>query len=377
MLIAAPGFAQKRPIDPYAAAPLWELVSAERQKRELQAFEEATAAYWRKVAELRRLRNEKRREGEPILLADYVLEQPPAYDGPPRPPARALPAHARKPRIPVVADFLRHAAEQFGFVPDRPENERMFKRAYARAALAAGLTMEQAVGVYAFETLGRGAYDTQAGLLFGGTRAVSPAIGYNQLLSTNTVSLLARHGDELIELLEGEAKAATGTRKAALLGKLDVLRRMVAFTRTVPNQWSEHDKLAKTTAKGMGVHAAVLDLDLGPWLQARKLVNSVLFARAKGYMRTLTAAELELMNFTGDGNGFDIVTMPNTLRHHVPTANFFLQEGYERNPIAQRTGTVAKLIAAIEATAARGARAPGARELAGAFRELAGDGAGR
>ena len=36
-----------------------------------------------------------------------------------------------------------------------------------------------------------------------------------------------------------------------------------------------------------------------------------MFARAKGHQQPLTAAELELMNFTGDGNGFDLVTMPH------------------------------------------------------------------
>ena len=49
------------------------------------------------------------------------------------------------------------------------------------------------------------------------------------------------------------------------------------------------------------------------------------------------------MNFTGDSNGFDMVTMPQELREQVPTSNFFQRSGYERNPIARRTGTVAVL----------------------------------
>ncbi len=44
------------------------------------------------------------------------------------------------------------------------------------------------------------------------------------------------------------------------------------------------------------------------------------------------------MNFTGDGNGFDMVTMPLEFRTQVPTSNFFQRGGYERNPIARRTG---------------------------------------
>jgi hypothetical protein len=135
----------------------------------------------------------------------------------------------------------------------------------------------------------------------------------------------------------------------------------------VPDRWSEHDRLAKTTAGGYGIHAAVLDIDVGPLLQAQKLISSVQFARAKGYMAPLTAAELELMNLTGDSTGLDMVTMPQELRARVPTANFFQQQGYERNPVARRTGVVANLIADIEAKMAQGAQAQGSRELAAAF----------
>jgi hypothetical protein len=135
----------------------------------------------------------------------------------------------------------------------------------------------------------------------------------------------------------------------------------------VPNAWSAHDKLAKTTPGGMGIHAAVLDRDIGPLLQTQKLLDSVLFARMKGYNRPLTAAELELMNFTGDGNGFDMVTMPQAVRERVPTANFFQRRGYERNPIARRTGTVARLVAAIESKMDGASKAQGARDLAAAF----------
>jgi hypothetical protein len=73
------------------------------------------------------------------------------------------------------------------------------------------------------------------------------------------------------------------------------------------------------------------------------------------------------MNFTGDGNGFDMVTMPQQLRQHVPTSNFFQRQGYERNPIARRTSTVAVLFASIETKMDRASQAQGARELAEAF----------
>jgi hypothetical protein len=135
----------------------------------------------------------------------------------------------------------------------------------------------------------------------------------------------------------------------------------------VPNAWSEHDKLAKTTQGGIGIHAAVLDRDFGPLLQMQKLLDSVEFARAKGTKRPLTGAELELMNFTGDGNGYDLVTMPQELREKVPTSNFFQRNGYERNPIARRTGTVAALVASIETKMDQASQAQGARDLAQAF----------
>ncbi len=98
----------------------------------------------------------------------------------------------------------------------------------------------------------------------------------------------------------------------------------------------------------LGIHAAILDIDIGPLLQVQKLLDSVQFARAKGYSAPLTAAELELMNLTGDGNGFDMVTMSRDMRERVPTANFFQRSGYERNPVARRTAVVAGLIAEIQ-----------------------------
>lgn len=347
-------------------------VPADAYARARAAYEVQASAYWSEVGDKRRLRVEKRRRNEALTLADYVLEQPPVYSGPPRPPGPPLPSEPRRTEMPVVADFLKAAAEVYGFVPRRPLNELEFKRSYARAALDAGLTREQAVGIYAFETGGNGNYDTQAGLIGKGTRAISPALGYNQLLSTNSVGLIAEHGDALIALLAKQAAALSGPPKAAMLGKIEALERMVAFSRSVPNRWSEHDKLAKTMRGGIGIHAALLDLDLGPWLQTRKLVTSLRFARARGHLTPLSAAELELMNFTGDGNGIDMVSMPQALRERVPTANFFQQEGYERNPIARRTGVVAALIADIAARADRGRKEPGAQDLDAAFVDVGG-----
>jgi hypothetical protein len=81
----------------------------------------------------------------------------------------------------------------------------------------------------------------------------------------------------------------------------------------------------------------------------------------------LTAAELEMMNLTGDGNGFDMVAMPPAVRQRVPTANFFQQSGYERNPIARRTGVVAALFASIDKKMDEGSQLQGAKDLAAAY----------
>ena len=64
---------------------------------------------------------------------------------------------------------------------------------------------------------------------------------------------------------------------------------------------------------------------------------------------------------------FDMLTMPEALRERVPTANFFQRQGYERNPVARRTGVVAKLIADIDTKMTRGAHSAGAKDMAAAF----------
>jgi hypothetical protein len=337
-----------------------------------QKFDGEAAAYWGAVAQKRRLRNAKRRERQEIVLDDYVLTQPPRYAGPPRPAPPPLVGEAPEvppsPRkyIPVVADFLKSAQEFFGFAPQRPRSEMEFKRTYAKLALAAGLTREQIVRIYVFETGGNGTYDAQAGLEYSARgRAVSPALGYNQLLNTNSVELLAERGDEFAAVLKTRAAGLDGEAKQALERKIDILLRMIKFCRTVPDEWNAHDALANTP-QGLGVHAMLLDVDVGPLLQVQKLLDSVTFARRRGHQAPLSAAELQMMNLTGDGNGLDIVMMPAVMREQVPTANFFLQAGYERNPVAIRNNVVTKLLAAANATMDRGTSLPGAKELAAA-----------
>jgi hypothetical protein len=335
------------------------------------AFDQEAGAYWGAITEKRRGRNAKRRDHQPIDLDDYVLTQPPVYAGPKRPVNPAPePEPERPPRehkaIPVVADLLQAAAQQYQFKPQRPANEMEFKRAYARVAAAAGLTREQAVRVYSFETGGTGNYDVQSGIEHGGTRAISTAIGYNQLLTTNSVELVAEQGPELLKALIAKAADLSGAPRKAMDTKIAVLKRMVALARSVPDDWSAHAKIADTQ-QGWAIHSMVLDIDVGPLLQTHKLLTSVIFARTKGYNRPLSAAELEMMNLTGDGTGLDMVTMPQAMREQVPTSNFFQRSGYERNPVAIRHNTVAKLLAITDARMDSNSNLQGAKDLAAAF----------
>ncbi|MEA2794584.1 MAG: hypothetical protein QOI87_1964 [Bradyrhizobium sp.] len=366
------------PADAMAQAASPQAIAEYRRKlREYQearaAFEQEAGAYWSSIAEKRRGRNAKRRERQTIALDDYVLTQPPVYSGPKRPvdpsPTPSEPTEPRQRKaIPVVADLLKAAAEHFQFTPQRPGSEMEFKRAYARVAAAAGLTREQAVRVYSFETGGNGNYDMQSGLsaLRPGSRAISSAIGYNQLLTTNSVELVAEQGHELVKALTEKAAGLSGNQRKTMDHKIAVLKRMVALARSVPDEWAQHEKIGNTP-QGWAIHAMVLDIDVGPLLQTHKLLTSVIFARAKGFMRPLTAAELEMMNLTGDGTGLDMVTMPQPMREQVPTSNFFQRSGYERNPVAIRHNTVAKLLAVTDSRMDSNSNLPGAKDLAAAF----------
>jgi len=383
LLLTAPrAFAMDAPAIPAATADAFAQAASPQAiaeyKRKLNeylearaAFEQEAGAYWSSISEKRRGRNAKRRDRQAITLDDYVLTQPPVYDGPKRPVDPSPPEPDERPprkTIPVVADLLKAAMEHFQFAPQRPANELEFKRAYARVASAAGLTREQAVRVYAFETGGNGNHDMQSGLSASrpGSRAISTAIGYNQLLTTNSVELVAEQGHDILKVLTEKAARLSGAPRKAMDHKIAVFKRMLAFARSVPDDWAAHEKLADTP-QGWAVHAMVLDIDVGPLLQTHKLLTSVIFAKQKGYNRPLTAAELEMMNLTGDGTGLDMVTMPQAMREQVPTSNFFQRAGYERNPVAVRNNTVAKLLAVTDARMDSNSNNQGAKDLAAAF----------
>jgi hypothetical protein len=360
---------------PPAATPSGDLAAAVAQYRDAlaeyvaarQRYAAVAEAYWSDISEKRHLRTSKRANHEAILLDDYVLAQPPVYSGPPRPRDPLSPRENPPPYVPVVSDFLAAAQREFKFVPRRPRSESEFKHAYARAALAAGLTRDQIVRIYGFEAGGNGGYDVQAGLEYNKkARAITTALGYNQLLATNTVEIVAENGNQFMKKLSLRAGELSDGERQGLDIKIAVLRKMVSYSTSVPDAWSAHESLANT-AKGLAIHAINLDLDLGPLLQTQKLMDSVIFARRKGHEATLTAADLEMMNLTGDGNGFDMVTLPAEWRGKVPTANFFQRSGYLDNPVAQRNDVVGKLLAATDARMDEESRKPGARELAAAL----------
>lgn len=157
----------------------------------------AQNVYWKKIAAKRAIRKRKLAKHQAIVRSDYVLEQPSQYKGPEMPLSffkvekkdKPKKPEAPKKTLPVLADFLGHARTQYGFTPRRV-SEIEFKRSFAREALTLGLTRDQVVKVYAFETGGYGAYDMQAGYdkATGKVYPVSTALGYAQLLNANSVS---------------------------------------------------------------------------------------------------------------------------------------------------------------------------------------------
>jgi hypothetical protein len=359
--------AAKPPATPAAMAEYRQELAAYLQARD--AYQAAAKTYWASITEKRRLRSAKRAHGAVLSIDDYVLDQPPVYSGPPKPRDPFKPPEPAQPPpyVPVVADFLAAAVNEFKFTPRMPRNDGEFKRAYIAAAAAAGLSKNQVVRIYGFEATGNGTYDVEAGLEYNKSgRAITTALGYNQLLATNSVEILAEDGEHFVAALAATTQQLPDDERKALEKKLAIVRKMVAFAKSVPDDWNEHEALARTQ-KGLAVHALNLDLDLGPLLQTQKLLDSIVFARRKGFAATLSAAELEMMNLTGDGNGFDMVTMPQDWRDKVPTANFFQQHGYADNPVAQRNNVVAKLLAATDAVMDSEVKKPGAKELAADF----------
>lgn len=367
-LVVCAGAAQAR----WSAEALANLSESER--RVLSAWEAAQKAfaaqqdsYWAAIADKRAERQRKRRTGGKLTAAHYVAEQPPAYGGPPAPSAilRKLPQPPARPRreLPVVADFLRQAEALYSFRPRRvPEDE--FMRAYAREALRLGLTGDQIVRVYAFETGGMGTHDMQSGFGFGvkNKRAISSALGYAQLLGANSIGELAENGSDYAARLSALAAVSQGPRGAELNAKAAPLRAMIKTAKSLPRAWNTHVRFAMS-AKGQAIHAINLDGDIGPWIQVRKLLGIKQAAERAGFDR-LTGAQMELLNLAGPGRGLEML---HPSARDAATANFFERTAYSRNPVVHGK-TAATLLTAIDGIMEKNLQRDGSKRFLAAFR---------
>lgn len=333
--------------------------------------------FWSEVEEKRAIRRKRRAADQPISAKDYAKGFPPEYSGPQLPAdlakrwAKFQEAQEEKkpppePR-PGVEDFLAHAREQFGFVPERiPERE--FKRRYAREALRVGLTKDQVIRVYALETSGLGTADMVAGIhpITKKGTPISTAIGYAQLLSANSTSELVKHGPDFIARLKRMAAGARSPDAAKRYErKAQILTRMLAVAKSVPNEWSRHVALGRT-ANGYGIHAINIDGDIGPWLQVLKLEGLKELAAKKGRPR-LTGAEIELMNLAGPATGLEMMTPAGRA---ATTPNFFERSAYGRNTIV-RGKTGAELLKALDVRMDDNIKNEGAIVFAQVFDEVA------
>lgn len=339
-----------------------------------RAHEHRADVYWNDVSTKRTERRRKRTANLPVMAVDYVKTFPPTYDGPRLTPDLAKrwaafqekEAEKRPPPKPKpgLADFLAHAQAQYNFSPERI-TEHEFKVRYAREALAAGLTKDQVVRIYALETSGLGTADMIAGIhpIKKTGTPISTAMGYAQLLAANTINELAKSGPNFIERLQRLA-AAQPQRAAIINAKIAALQQMIAVSRSVPEVWSKQVSLA-ATPRGLGIHAINIDGDIGPWLQVIKIKGLKTTAERKGVTR-LTGAEIELMNLAGPGTGLEMMT---PVARPMPTPNFFERGAYGRNTIV-RGKTAEQLIAALDERMEENIKNAGAVEFLQVFDAL-------
>ena len=331
----------------------------------------ALRAYWRKVEGKRGARRARRALGQAFTADDYITAFPPKYQGPELSADIAkIVAQVQPPQpdrdLPTVADFLSHAKKQFGFVPKRA-TEREFKRSYAREALKVGLSKDQVVRVYALETGGLGTYDMQSGInpVTKQGRPISSALGYAQLLHANSTGELVKHGEAFAKRLTTMAAAPgiSPARAAELKAKAGILRKMLRAARSVPNEWSAHQRFAMTPA-GLGIHALNLDADIGPWMQVLKLkaLKDLRPPRLRQPHRRRDRAD----ELAGPGTGLEMMT---PLGRKMPTTNFFSEGGYSRNPVV-RDKSAAELLATLEARMEVHLKKAGSIEFAQIFDEV-------
>ena len=347
-----------------------------------RAYEGRLDAYWSTVEGKRAERRKKKATKLELVASDYVPSFPPQFEGPRLAPdlLRAwnkfiADEEAKKPQpielpkeIPSVEDFLAAAKRVYGFTPERV-SERAFKERYAEEAVSLGLSKAQVVRVYALETGGHGTADMQSGVhpISKRGKPISTAIGYAQLLDANSVSELAKHGPRFIARLNQMAARADVPRERAaqLRGKATILTRMHADAKSVPNVWARHQAFAKTP-EGQGIHAINIDGDIGPMLQAIKLLGLKEEAEKAGIPQ-LKGCEMELMNLAGPGTGLEILLYPGAAS--APTPNFFARKAYYVNKMAQNL-TGAGLLAELDKRMDADISKPGSAEFTAAFDSL-------
>jgi hypothetical protein len=128
-----------------------------------------------------------------------------------------------------------------------PTPELDFKRRYAREALAAGLSKDQVLRIYALETGGQGTHDMQSGI----NPVTKQVVPISSALATPSFSTAIRERARQAWHQLPAAIAQNGRRAgfasrpvAALREKAAVLRRMLRAARSVPNEWAAHVRLA-------------------------------------------------------------------------------------------------------------------------------------
>src|SRR5262245_56262955 len=99
LLAAEPSYAQRVATQAQSGASDEARLAAYPRAR--NAYEAEAREYWDAISERRRTRFAKRRNGEPVVLNDYVLTQPPVYKGPPRPTDMDVPDPTKPPRAPI------------------------------------------------------------------------------------------------------------------------------------------------------------------------------------------------------------------------------------------------------------------------------------
>jgi hypothetical protein len=235
-----------------------------------------------------------------------------------------------------------------------------------QAALAAGFNREQVVGVYVFETGGDGKHTE--------LHPASAAIGYAQLIIANSTGTIAEQGQELATRLRAQGMTA----KADLV--LRLRRDIIAGNGGRVPSWAQAQRMASTQL-GQAVHAANLDVDIGPQLQIVKLLETARLYRTYSQRngtpaRELTAEVLEAMNLAGPSSGY---ALGHPATAEKLTVNFFQRSGYEGNPILSEVGPDGKRHARTAASLMtrmseimHGPRRDlaGAREIASIFDEL-------